>query len=165
MSAKVFSRLEDVMNSQKLFLVLALVIILTSFVPASAQTDRGSITGTVTDPNGAVVADAKVTATNLNSGEVRTTNTSGEGTYTFPELKADPWKLTVEAAGFNAATIEKVQVAVQTVRRADIQLQVGVVTNVVIVANDAAPAVQADSPVRQTNVTERQVKELPLQVS
>src|SRR5215208_596977 len=157
--------LEDVMNSYRLFLLLALVIVFGSFVPASAQTDRGTITGTVTDPAGAVVADAKVTATNLNTGEARTTTTSGEGTYTFPELKADPWKLTVEAAGFNAATIEKVQVAVQTVRRADVQLQVGVVTNVVIIGSDAAPAIQADSPVRQTNVTERQVKELPLQVS
>ncbi|HKG98564.1 MAG TPA: carboxypeptidase-like regulatory domain-containing protein, partial [Pyrinomonadaceae bacterium] len=106
------------MKSHRLFLLLALVI--TSFITASAQTDRGSITGTVTDPTGAVVADAKVTATNLNSGEVRTANTSGEGTYTLPEMKADPWKLTFEAAGFSTATIEKVQVAVQIVRRADV---------------------------------------------
>ena len=153
------------MNSHRLFLLLAIVTIFTCVIPASAQTDRGSITGSVTDPNGAVVADAKVTATNLNSGEVRTTTTSGEGTYTLPELKADPWKLSVEAAGFNTATIEKVQVAVQVIRRTDVQLQVGVVTNVVIIGSDAAPAIQADTPVRQTNVTERQVKELPLQVS
>src|SRR5215207_1403605 len=153
------------MNPHRLFLLLALVITFTCVIPASAQTDRGSITGTVTDPNGSVVANAKVTATNLNNGEVRTTNTSGEGTYTFPELKADPWKLSVEAAGFNTATIEKVQVAVQVVRRADIQLQVGVVTIVVVIANDASPAIQTDTPVRQTNVSERQVKELPLQVS
>ena len=151
------------MKSHRLFLLLALVI--TSFIPASAQTDRGSITGTVTDPTGAVVADAKVTATNLNSGEVRTANTSGEGTYTLPEMKADPWKLTFEAAGFSTATIEKVQVAVQIVRRADVQLQVGPITNLVTIESDAAPAIQADAPVRQTNVTERQVKELPLQVS
>ncbi|MFN2532447.1 MAG: carboxypeptidase-like regulatory domain-containing protein [Pyrinomonadaceae bacterium] len=83
------------MNSHRLFLLSALLIVFTC-IPASAQSDRGSITGTVTDPNGAVVADAKVTATNLNTGEVRTTSTSPEGTYTLPELKADPWKVTIE---------------------------------------------------------------------
>ena len=153
------------MNSQRLFLPFALVLILIWLTPASAQTDRGSITGTVTDPSGAVVANAKVTATSGDTGEIRTTNTSDEGTFTLPELKAGPWKLTVEAAGFSSATIEKVQVAVQVVRRADIQLQIGEISNVVTVSNDASPAIQTDTPVRQTNVTERQVKELPLQVS
>jgi hypothetical protein len=153
------------MNSQRLFLPFALVLILIWLTPASAQTDRGSITGTVTDPSGAVVANAKVTATSGDTGEIRTTNTSDEGTFTLPELKAGPWKLTVEAAGFSSATIEKVQVAVQVVRRADMQLQIGEISNVVTVSNDASPAIQTDTPVRQTNVTERQVKELPLQVS
>ena len=107
------------MKSRKIFLLSMLVLILALGIPTYGQSDRGSITGTVTDPNGAVVSGAKVTATNLNSGEVREATTSDEGTYTLPELRADPWKLTVEAQGFSSATIEKVQVAVQTLRRAD----------------------------------------------
>jgi hypothetical protein len=153
------------MKSQKLFTLVALMLVLTWGVTAYGQSDRGSITGTVSDPNGAVVANAKVTATNLNSGEVREATTSDEGNYTLPELKADPWKVTVEAPGFSTSTIESVQVAVQVIRRADVQLQLGDITNVVTVAADSAPVIQTDSPVRQTNVTERQVKELPLQVS
>jgi hypothetical protein len=121
------------------------------------------ITGTVKDPSGAVIANAKVTATNLSSGEVREVTTSDDGNYTLPELKADPYRLSVEAPGFKTATIDEVKVAVQVTRRADFQLEVGGIGETVTVASDA-PVLQADTPVRQTNVNERQVKELPLQV-
>ncbi|HEX8175770.1 MAG TPA: TonB-dependent receptor [Pyrinomonadaceae bacterium] len=153
------------MKSNKLigfaFLLLALVCAPSVF----AQSDSGSITGTVTDPTGAVVPNAKVTATNLTTGEVRETTTSDQGTYTLPELKAAPYRLTAEAPGFKTTAMDSVQVAVQVVRRADFQLEIGEVTNTVTVSADAAPVIQTDTPVRQTNVTERQVRELPLQVS
>ena len=74
---------------------LLLAFILASATLARAQSDRGTITGTVTDPAGAVVPNAKVTATNLETNEVRETTTSGEGSYTLPELKAGPYKVTV----------------------------------------------------------------------
>src|SRR3977135_1514884 len=77
---------------------------------ASGQSDRGAIVGTVTDPNGAVVSDAKVTVTNLDSGEVREVKTTSDGAFTVPELKAAPYRLTVEATGFKTATIDRVQV-------------------------------------------------------
>jgi hypothetical protein len=144
----------------------ALVLLVLVFVPSAlAQSDRGSITGTVTDPQGSVVPNAKVTATNINTGEVREATTSGEGSYTMPELKADPYRLSAEAPGFKTTTIESVQVAVQVIRRADFQLEIGDVANTVTISAEAAPVIQTDSPVRQTNVNERQVRELPLQVS
>jgi hypothetical protein len=147
------------------FFALALLSLTLGFASAAyAQSDRGSITGSVKDPGGALVPNAKVTATNLNSGEVRETTTSDEGSYTLPELKADPYKLTVEAQGFKTSTIENIQVAVQVTRRADVTLEIGVVTDVVTVASDTT-VLQTDTPVRQTNVTERQVKELPLLVT
>jgi len=148
--------------------LFALVFLAFTFVCASsalAQSDRGSITGTVTDPSGAVVANAKVTATNLTTNEVREATTSDQGSYTLPQLKADPYRVTVEAQGFKASTVENVQVGVQVTRTVDVTLEIGVVTDVVTVSSDATPIIQTDSPVRQTNVTERQVRELPLQVS
>lgn len=152
------------MKSKK-FYALVLVVLMAALVSsASAQSDRGAITGSVTDPAGAVVANAKVTVTSLESNEVREVTTSDEGTFSVPELKAAPYKLTVEAQGFKTATIENIQIAVQVTRRADVTLEIGEVTDVVTVAADAT-ALQIDSPVRQTNVTERQVKELPLLVS
>jgi hypothetical protein len=152
------------MKSKK-FYALVLVVLMVAFVSsASAQSDRGALTGSVTDPAGAVVANAKVTVTSLESNEVREVTTSDEGTFTVPELKAAPYKLSVEAPGFKTATIENIQIAVQVTRRADVTLEIGEVTDVVTVAADAT-ALQIDTPVRQTNVTERQVKELPLLVS
>jgi hypothetical protein len=152
------------MKSKKFCALLLLVLMGTLVSSASAQSDRGAITGSVTDPAGAVVANAKVTATNLDSNEVREVTTSDEGTFAIPELKAAPYKLTVEAPGFKTATIENIQIAVQVTRRADVKLEIGEVTDVVTVAADTT-ALQIDSPVRQTNVTERQVKELPLLVT
>ncbi len=64
---------------------LALFVLLVSS-SLLAQTFRGTILGTVTDPQGAVVADAKVTARNVNTGLERTTRTSPDGSYAIPEL-------------------------------------------------------------------------------
>ena len=138
---------------------------LLSVASAIAQSDRGSLTGRVTDPTGAGVPSAKVTATNLNSNETREVQTSGEGNYTIPELKADPYKVTVEAPGFKTASAENIVVAVQVNRTVDFKLEIGEISSVVTISNDEAPVLQTETPVRQTNVSERQVKELPLLVS
>jgi len=153
------------MKSSKFAALPLLALLLLWASPAYGQSDRGNITGTVTDPTGAVVAGAKVTARNLNSGEVRETTTSDEGNYTLPELRADPYSVTVEAPGFKTSTFERVQVAVQVTRSLDVQLEIGAVADVVTITSEQTPVIQTDSPARQTNVTERQVKELPLLVS
>jgi hypothetical protein len=152
------------MISRRSILALSTFFLL-SFTSALGQTDRGSITGRVTDPNGAGVANAKVTATNLNTSETREVQTSDDGNYTIPGLKADPYKVTVEAAGFKTASAENIVVAVQVNRTLDIKLEIGEISSVVTISNDEAPVLQTDTPVRQTNVTERQVRELPLLVS
>jgi hypothetical protein len=155
------------MKSQRLtfFALLALMLVWAA-APAYAQSDRGSVTGTVTDPGGAVIPNAKVTATSQDTGEVREVTSSDEGNYTLPELKAGLYKITVEAQGFKTASNEGVKVAVQVTHSLDFKLEVGSVTDVVTVTADAATtAIQTDTPVRQTNVNERQVRELPLQVS
>jgi hypothetical protein len=154
------------MKLNKLMSFLLLTLLLACAAPAAlAQSDRGTLTGTVTDPTGAVVANAKVTATNLDTGEVRTVTTSDEGNYTMPELSADPYRVTVEATGFKTATMERVQVAVQVTRSADFTLEIGTVGDVVTVTGENAPVIQTENAVRQTNITERQVRELPLAVS
>src|SRR5690242_570068 len=146
--------------------VLALfTFFLLSATSAIAQTDRGSLTGRVTDPNGAGVANAKVTATNVNSAESREVKTSDDGNYTIPGLKADPYKVTAEAQGFKTASAENIVVAVQVNRTLDFKLEIGEISSVVTITNDEAPVLQTETPVRQTNVTERQVKEMPLLVS
>ncbi|HLL72434.1 MAG TPA: carboxypeptidase-like regulatory domain-containing protein [Pyrinomonadaceae bacterium] len=153
------------MKSNKLMTCLLFTLFLACAAPAFAQSDRGTITGSVTDPNGGLVAGAKVTATNLSTGEVREATTSEEGTYTMPELAPAPYRLSVEASGFKTSTVENIQVGVQTTRRADFTLELGQISDVVTVTSDSTPTIQTDTPVRQSNVNERQVRELPLLVN
>lgn len=152
------------MKANKFFAFVVFSLIVACASSAYAQSDRGSLTGTVTDPSGAVVTNARVVATSLNTGEVREATTTDDGNYTIPELKAEAYRLTVEAPGFKTAAIDSIQIGVQVTRRADVTLEIGVVTDVVTISSDTT-VLQSDTPVRQTNVTERQVKELPLLVT
>lgn len=153
------------MKLSKLFVTCAaLACALLSASPAHAQSDRGSITGTVSDPNGAAVVGAKVTATSLDTGETREATSTDNGNYTLPELKAGRWRVTAEAQGFKTSSVEDFKVAVQVTHSLDLKLEIGAVGEVVDVTA-SAEALQTDTPVRQSNITERQVKELPLVVS
>src|SRR5437588_10779371 len=83
-----------------------------SSTPALGQVDAGAVRGTVTDSSGAVVANAKVSLTNKDTGLVVSTITAGDGTYTFSPVKIGSYKVSVEAAGFRqraAPTVVKVQ--------------------------------------------------------
>jgi hypothetical protein len=132
---------------------------------ALAQSDRGSINGRVVDPSGAVVPDAKVTVTNIETNTTAEAKTNDEGNFTFPQLQAAPYRLTVEAAGFKTSTVERVQVGVQITRTVEVQLEVGGVGESVTVSAEASAVIQTDTPASQLNVTERQVRELPLLVA
>lgn len=152
------------MNSLKFFAVALFILFAFGVGTVSAQSDRGAIRGTVSDQTGAVVPNAKVVLTGIDNGETRDVTTGDEGFYTFPEVKAGLYRISVEAAGFQRTTTEDVKVAVQVTHTVNVQLQVGVGTSEVTVQAQGE-TLQTDTPVRQTNVTERQVKELPLLVS
>ena len=77
-----------------------------------AQTFRGTILGTVTDPQGAVVAGAKVTVHNVDTGLDRTTQTSADGSYSLPELPIGTYTVTVTQSGFQTAVTSNVAVNV-----------------------------------------------------
>ncbi|HEY9431231.1 MAG TPA: carboxypeptidase-like regulatory domain-containing protein, partial [Blastocatellia bacterium] len=125
-------------------------------LPALAQSDRGAISGTVIDQNGGAVRRAKVTVVNLDSGASREVATTDDGAFVVPELRAAPYRLTVEAAGFKTMTLDRLQIAVQVTRRVDVRLEVGALGEVTTVTA-AAGALQTEGPVLQTNITERQV--------
>src|SRR3982750_895733 len=154
------------MKPLNLSVALLLVALLSfSFSTAIfAQSDRGGIRGTVTDPNGALVPNARVVLTSQETNETRETTTTDDGTYTFPEVKAGVYRVSVEATGFQRTITEDVSVAVQTTHSVNIQLQLGVATNEVTVQAQGE-TLNADTPVRQTNISERQVRELPLLVT
>ncbi len=149
------------MKSLNLFAALLLSFILgTGFV--LAQSDRGTVRGTVTDPSDAVVPNAKVVLTGVENGESRETTTGEEGIYVFPEIQAGLYRLTVEAPGFLRTSIENIKVDVQATQSIIVKLQLGEITGNVVTVNAEGVTLNADTPVRQTTVDERQVRELPL---
>jgi len=151
------------MRGARLLPLLVLMVVLAFSFGAFAQSERGAIAGTVLDSTGAVVPNAQVTAINQGTGENRKTVSSSEGKFFLPELQPAPWKVKVEAPGFKTAETPVVQVPVQTTRTVSVVLTVsGSATSVEVSA--ASLAVQTENPAMQTNVTERQVKEMPLMV-
>src|SRR5690348_4662676 len=119
----------------------SILLILFVTTLASAQTFRGTILGTVTDPNGAVVAGAKVTAKNTSTGLERSTITDEAGNYTIPELPIGTYELRVEQSGFATAVVSSIVVAVAIDRRIDVNLSVAGQENVVVIA----PSVQTET--------------------
>ena len=109
---------------------------------AMAQTFRGSILGNITDPTGAAVSGAKLTIRSLDTGQVRETLTTADGTYVAPELSLGTYIVTVEAAGFKKSSTSGVKVAVAAETRVDAVLQPGDVATTVEVSGDVLPLVE-----------------------
>src|SRR4051794_10315274 len=103
-----------------------------------AQFGAGTILGTVTDPAGAAVPNASVTATNAATNESRTFTTDNEGAYRFNALMSGVYTITVTAPSFKAASVANVALTVNTQVRADVTMQIGAITEKVEV-NDATP--------------------------
>jgi len=123
--------------------------------------ETGSIIGTVTDPSGAVVPNAKVTVTNTGNGSVRNATSSANGFYTVTNLQPGPYQVTIEAPGFNTEK-QAIQVAVGSRNTLDSKLKVAQ-SGTTVEVNASAEAVQVNTVNQQLSetVTARQVSELP----
>ena len=88
---------------RKLQFCLAVFALLALSFSAFAQIQNGQFTGTVTDPTGLVIANAKVTVVNQGTNLTVSTTTNASGNYTVKELPVGTYKLTAEAAGFKTA--------------------------------------------------------------
>src|ERR1700682_5375026 len=89
-----------------------IVLLMASATMLSAQTFRGSILGTVTDPNGAVVPAATVTAKNIGTAIEGTTTSDEFGNYSLAELQPGTYEVKVEKSGFQSSTVTNVLVEV-----------------------------------------------------
>src|ERR1700757_4204385 len=141
------------------FVVLMLLAVAVS---VSAQTFRGTILGTVTDPSGAVVAGAQVTVKNTGTGLQRSTTTSGDGSYSLPELPIGTYDVTVTQAGFQTSVTKGVTVDVATERRVDTALKAGQVSTQVEVSADQLPLVETTTNDLGGVLTQDTVKDLPV---
>jgi hypothetical protein len=127
----------------------AALLVVALCVTAFAQ-GTSTLTGTVTDPNGAVVSGATVTATNVATNISTTTQTTDAGLYRFPTLPVGNYTVKVEASGFSTAVLEQVVLTVAQVVTQDIKLAVGAATETVtVVAGGEQLAQPSESSVSQ----------------
>jgi carboxypeptidase family protein len=144
----------------KLRMVLAFVVVAATTL--AAQTFRGTILGTVTDASGAVVAGAKVTVHNTSTGLDRTTQTSGDGSYSIPELPIGTYNVSVTQSGFQTFVANGVTVDVATERRLDAALKTGEVSTRVEVSVDQLPIVDTTSAELGGTLTSETIETLPV---
>ena len=128
---------------------------------AFAQSDRGTITGTVTDPGKAVVAGATVTATNKATGVKQQTVTTETGNYTLTSLPAGLYDVTVEASGFKKIIAQGVQVQVAQTARVDGPLELGSPVETVTVTAEAS-MLKTENAEQSTNISGQTFNSLPL---
>jgi len=147
------------MNATKQFLVIVLLCSVTLLtLPAFSQSSTtGAINGVVSDPTGAVVANAKVSAKSDATAATLNTTTTGEGYFRFSLLQPGPYSLTVTASGFETVST-KVQVVLNQVSTANIPLRVGSTIETIEVS---APTVQIETADLATGFSTQQIAQLP----
>jgi hypothetical protein len=145
-----------------LLLCAALMVAAVGATPASAQTFRGTILGTVTDTSGAAILNAKVSIRNVDTGVERTTDTNGNGEYLMPELPVGTYKVTITQAGFQAAVTNGVVVDVSGQRRVDAVLKPGQMNQQIVVEGETLPDVETNRNTLGGVLTQETVKDLPI---
>jgi len=151
-----------------LFAALALVLGTISFVgllvlapSASAQKTSGTITGTVTDPSGAVVPSATVSVVSERTGAAREAMTNEQGSFSFPELQPGTYSITVNKAGFKKLSLRGVELHVADVTNLNLKIDMGAASETVMVESSAVSVNTSTGDVSNIMLGE-QVRELPM---
>jgi hypothetical protein len=139
---------------------IALVII-AGAVAANAQQDRGAVTGTVTDPSGALLVGVKVSLVNLATNTASHSITNGDGKYVVPNLPVGSYQLTLQKEGFKNYVRGFLTLQVAQVAREDAEMQVGEVSESIEV-HETASLLQSDTPEVGTVFNSDSFRDLPL---
>ena len=142
-----------------------LLLIVLSFLAlgaaATAQVQNGEFTGTVIDPSGAAIPNAKVTVTNLGTNLSVSATTNQAGLYVARELPVGNYKITVEAPGFKTLTYGNLSLNAGTVQHVDLRMQLGQARELVEVTGEA-PAIDTEDSRLATTINSAQIANLPL---
>ena len=141
-------------------LLLVLCVVTLLLAPLYGQKTTGNISGVVSDPSGAVVASATITATNTATGAVRTVNADQSGNYRF-EIDPGVYKISTKAQGFKEIVVNGLEVHVANTTIQNFTMQAGGSTETVEVTANPIQ-VQTDTATLGEVINDTQVKELPL---
>jgi hypothetical protein len=129
--------------------------------PSFAQFETATVVGTVRDSSGAVVADARVTLTNRDTGVTAERLTDANGSYEFFTVRIGRYLVSAEKTGFSIAVVDDVQVTVGARQRVDLTMAVGMLSETVEVSASGVQ-LQTDSSDRSQVITGAQTRALPL---
>jgi hypothetical protein len=130
-------------------------------IPAKAQVTGATLSGTITDPSGSVIAGAEVSIKNTGTGIVRTVTTDSAGLFSVPNLDPGTYEVAISSPGFNKAVQSNLTLSVGQQQTLNIALKVGEATQTVTV-NESAPSVELTSATLSAQVDATTVRELPL---
>jgi len=152
----VFPRITAVLS------VMAILVIASLFSSeANAQVSGATLSGTVSDPSGAVIAGAQVAITNKATGVSRTVPTDAAGFYSAPNLLPGPYEATVTAKGFSTTKQENITLTVGGQQTLNVALKIGEAAQTVVVT-EAAAAVQLGSSTISAEIESKQILDIPL---
>ena len=140
---------------------LLVLVALLCLAPAMAQSDRGTLTGTIVDPTGAVVPGAEVTATHSQSGATHKTVTTDTGNFTLASVPAGVYEISVEAAGFKRYVRVGVTLQVAQTARLDATLQLGAAAESITVSADTT-LLKTETAEQSTTVNGSSINSLPI---
>lgn len=145
---------------KRIFLILPMLLSIVLVAPA--QTSRGTISGIVSDQTQAVITNATVTITNIETTVSRTTMTNNEGLYRFDAVDLGTYNIRITASGFGPLTQNNVVVTANQVVRLDATLNAGGQEIAVDVTAESAALLQTEAPVRGGNIESKRITQLPI---
>jgi len=143
-------------------LLAAVVFVLLVAAVGSAQTFRGAINGTVTDPSGAVVAGAQVKATNTATGVALSSTTTSDGQFAFQDLPLGTYKIEVAAAGFRPSLVDNVSVTAGGAYTLTVKMTAGAAGTTVVEVSAAALALDTTTAAQDNILPTETVQDVPM---
>ena len=144
-----------------IFVLLGLLIAIGT-PTANAQFEDGSLVGTIHDSSGAVVSNATVTVTNVNTGIVTRVASNSSGDYEVPSLHVGVYSIKADASSFSPAEAKNISIAVGARQRIDLTLNVGQAAATTVEVSDVALQIETSTSERGQSISGYQTEALPL---
>ena len=150
------------LRSKVALFLLSLLILASVSVDTRAQAVYGSISGTVTDAQGAVIPDATVTITSIERNTSDTVQTNDSGLYVKDRLLPGSYKVTIEKSGYKQGLVSTVVVNVDAQAKTDVTLEAGQVTETVTISDTEGQLLKTDRADVSTTFERKQITDLPI---
>src|ERR1700754_1525706 len=141
---------------------MAIAVLLICSAAAWGQTITANVNGTVTDPSGAVIPNARVQASNVETGVVTETTTNNDGIYNIRFLQIGNYKITVTAPGFGTSTFGPFPLETNQNAKVDAKLSLENQQQKVTVQAEIAPLLNTENPTIATTLDTRAIENIPL---